>query len=643
MMTFFRRFATSPLGLAVFGIIIVAFIVTLYEGRSGLGGAAGGGSGLARVGSVSILEGEATRRVQNQLDSARQQQPALDMNAFVAQGGVEQTIEQMINGRALELFAADQGLVASKRLVDGAIASIPAFNGPNGQFDRTTFLALLEQRKIPEAQLREDFAREAVTKALLVPVAGAARTPNGVVERYASLLLEARSGQIAMVPTTSFRSNDPVTPADVKTFYDRNLARYTVPERRTIRYATFDRTRFEGKVAPTDAEIAASYRTNAARYAGRETRGFTQIIVQQKADADRLVAAVKGGTAMAAAARSAGLEALTVAPTDKAAFAKLTGPRVADAAFAAPRGSIAPLAQSGLGYHIVKVDSVVGIAPRSLEQARGEIAGELTKVKVDEALADFVAKVEDDINGGATFDDVAKTYGLAALATPAITAGGLAPDQQGFALPDVVRPLLTDAFRAEAGDDPQVASSANGTAYVLYHMDRVIPAAPRPLQAIAAQVQTDLRIDRAARSARRVADAIVAAINKGTPFAQALAASGVTLPPARPAGGRRIDIAQAGEKVPPPVAMMFSMAQKRAKVLALPGGAGWYVVYLDQIVAADAKAAAPLIAPTAQQLNRVVGDEYVAQFAAAIKTTIGVSKNNGAIAAFKRTLTGAGR
>ena len=43
MMTFFRRFATSPVGLAVFAVILIAFVVTLYEGDSMFGG------GVAKV------------------------------------------------------------------------------------------------------------------------------------------------------------------------------------------------------------------------------------------------------------------------------------------------------------------------------------------------------------------------------------------------------------------------------------------------------------------------------------------------------------------------------------------------------------------------------------------------------------------
>lgn len=640
MLSFLRRFSKSPLGIGVFAIILIAFVVTLYEGKSGFGLPGANGGSLATVGGGSIGEAEAIRRTQTQLEAARQQNPTLDMATFVAEGGAERTVEQMINGAALEAFAKSQGLIASRKLVDGAIASIPAFNGPNGKFDRATYLNLLAQRKIPESQLRQDFGREAVTKMLLIPIAGAARVPNGLVVPYASLLLEQRQGQIGAVPSEAFASNAPVTDADVSAFYARNIARYTVPERRVIKYAQFDRSRFEGKVVPTEAEIATAYKSRAGEYAGRQTRSFTQIIVPRQAQAATVLARVKAGSSMAAAARSIGLEALTVPNTDRAAFSRLTGADVAAAAFSVPKGSVAPLAKSGLGFHIVRVDDVATIAPRTLAQVRPELVASLSKIKTDNALADLVAKMEDDINGGATFDEVSKKYALASANTPPITASGLAPEVQGFQLPLELTPVLRDAFQADVGDDATVSAVGNGTSYVLYHMDRVIPSAAKPLAQIKPQVVADAQVDRASKAAKRAADAIAARINKGMPFAQALAGAGVKLPAAQPAGGRRIDIAQAGAKVPPPLALMFGMVEKRAKVLAVPQGAGWYIVYLDRIVPGDPREARPLIAATQQQLSRVIGDEYVAQFATAVKAKVGVKRNDAAIAGLKRSLTG---
>lgn len=641
MLSFFRKFAKSPIGLAVFAIIIIAFIVTLYEGKSMFGGGtASTGGAIATVGNRSIVEAEAVRRTQNALEAARQEKPELDLNTFIAQGGADQTIDQMINGRAFEQFAAMNGIVASRRLVDGQIASIPAFNGPNGQFDRTTYLAILEQRRIPENQLRDDFAREAVTKMLLGPVAGGARPPLGLVTPYASLLLEVRQGQVATVPSASFASNTPLSDAELTTYFQRNVAKYTVPERRVVKLARFDRTRFEGKVAPTDAEIAAAYKADASKYAGRETRSFTQIIVSKQSDADALLTKVRGGTSMADAAKSLGLEALSVATTDKAAFEKLTGAKVAEAAFAAQKGGFAAVSQSGLGYHIVRVDNVATIAARPLEAVRGELVAELSKVKVDEAMADFDAKINDEITAGATFDDITKKFGLTAETTPAITASGIAPDAPNYKFSADYQPLLRDVFQSETGDDPQVASVGNGTAYVLYHMDRVIAAAPKPLAEIRNQVMADAQIERASLAAKRIADAIASAVNKGTAFTQALAGSGAKLPAPRPAGARRFDLMQMREQVPPPIAALFGMAERRAKVIPAPQGAGWFIVYLDKIVPGDPKAAAPLVAGYQQQLAGVMGNEYVEQFAAAVKAKVGVTRNADALAAFKKSMTG---
>lgn len=640
MISLLRRFANSWIGAVILGLVLVAFVVTLYEGRSGMGLPGTGGTGIATVGSNSISEAEATRRVQNQLDQARQEQPTLDMNAFVGAGGAEAVINRMIEERAVEAFGAAHGLFASKRLVDGAIASIPAFNGANGQFDRTTFQMILSQRKLTEAMVRADFSRAAVSKMLLLPVAGGASTPTGLAMPYATLLLEQRLGQIAIVPAAAFASNTPISDADVATFYNRNVARYTVPELRTIKYAGFDRSRFDGKVVPTEAEIAAAYKANMAKYAASEQRAFTQIIVSSQSDANALYNKVKSGMPLDAAAKSVGLEALKVPAGDKTAFAKLTSPQVADAAFAAPRGGLAALTQSGLGYHIVRVDIVTGIAAKSLDQARAELTAELTQTKTAQALADFVAQIDEDITGGATFDDVAQKYGLSATTTPPITASGIAPETQGFVLPETVKPVLRDVFQAETGDDPQVGAVGNGQSYVLYHMDRVIPAAPKPLAAIKGQVAADATIDRAARAAKKAADGIVAAVNKGTSFAQALAGAGVALPAPKPAGGRRIDVAQARAKVPPPVLAMFSMAPKRAKVLPVENGAGWYVVYLDSITPGPPQAAQPLLAGTQSELSRSVGEEYAQQFVNAVKAEVGVQRNDGAIAALKRALTG---
>ena len=641
MLSFLRSFSKSPLGLGVFALIIIAFVVTLYQGGSHLGGMATGiGDGVASVGSAEITEAEIARRAQNQLDGERQQNPTITMPAFLTAGGLERTVDLTVSGRALEIFAGQQGMIASKKLVDGAIASIPAFSGPTGKFDQTTFQQVLQQRKISEAMLREDFGREALTKALAIPIAGAARVPAGLVQPYASLLLETREGQVATIPTAAFLPKSPPSDAEIQSFYQRNVARYTVPERRVVRYAMFDKERVAAQAQATDAEIQAVYAAESATYGAREKRTFTQLIVPTLAQANDLMAKVRGGMSMAEAGATLKREALNVAATDQKGFEQLTGPKVAAAAFAAKQGEVAAIERSGLGFHVVRVDALQSITATPLSAVRAKIAAELTAQKEAKAIANLVAEIEDAASNNATFDEVIKKFTLTAEVTPPLTTTGRAFDVPAYVPPAAVTAVLAGAFQAEPDDDPSVAALPQNAGYVFWKLDRTVPAAPQPLAGLRDQVIADVQTDKGSKAAKAAADAVVAAVNAGTPLAQAIAKAGVPLPAPQPAKARRLEVAQAQGRVPPPLTLLFSIPEKRARSLQMDERGGWYVVAVTKIISGDARTVPSLIQATQEQLSGVIGDEYVQQFAAAVRAVVGVKKNPAAIARVKRTLTG---
>jgi peptidyl-prolyl cis-trans isomerase D len=642
MISFFRRALSSWLVLGLLALIMIAFVVTGVGTPSGLDNLAGGSSRIAKIGGASLSATETAQRVQAQLDGARQENPGLDMAAFARADGIEKVIDQMINGRAFEEFGRKNGMVISSRLVDGEIASIPAFRGPTGSFDRNTFLGVLAQRKLTEAVVREDFARDKMTNALILPAAGAARIPVGLVTPFASLLLEQRSGQIGYVPAAAAGAGAPPTDAELGTFYQRQKARYTVPETRVIRYALFDRKRFEGAITATEAEIAQAYQANAAQYAAKETRVFSQVVVPTQAAAAAIAAKTRGGAPLAAAAKASGGEATMLAAQDQTAYAGLTAsPAIAKAAFAAPKGATLDPQKSPLGWLVIQVNAVNRTGGKTLADVRATLAAQVVKQKVDVAIADYVTSLEDQVADGATFDDVVKKEGLAVVTTPAITASGLAPDAAGFKAGPELEPILRDAFQAEINDDPSVMTIAAGQSYGFYDLDRINAAAPKPLASIRAQVVADFEQDRALRAAKRIADAIALKTNRGMPIAAAMSGAGVPLPGLKPIGARRIDLVKTQQKVPPALALLFTIPSHQAKVLEAEDKKGWYVVWLDKIVPGNAASEPGLIQVTQGELSRSLGDEYAQQFAAAIKADVGVKKNASAIAALKRSLTGA--
>ncbi|HEY0594384.1 SurA N-terminal domain-containing protein, partial [Sphingopyxis sp.] len=338
MITAIRAMFSSTIGkflaLAFVLLVGVAFALGDVTGNSTFGGI--GGANVAKVGSEEIGIGELRDRARQAYNQARQQQPTLTMAAFVEAGGLDQVLDQLVEGLAFDQFASKMGFSVSKRLIDGRIADLPAFAGVAGTFDQKVFENFLRQNGVTEAQLRRDLRQQLLIEQLAAPIASMPRIGLGMAQPYAALLLEQRRGQATFIPASPFAPAGDPGDAVLQKYLAQNKAKFTVPERRVIQYALFDRSAVPVP-AVADAEIAKVYKDNAARYAASETRRFAQVIVPDQAAANALAAKVRGGTSLAAAAQAAGLSASTTGDLTQSAYAATSSAAAAKAAFAAKR------------------------------------------------------------------------------------------------------------------------------------------------------------------------------------------------------------------------------------------------------------------------------------------------------------------
>lgn len=642
MLTNFRRIIFSTPGKIVALLLLVALGVgfaMMDVQNLGVGGPSANGA-LVQVGDKKLTQQEMQDRLNNALERVRQQQPMLDMAQFVRTGGFDQVLNQVIDGMALEEYAAEHGMVVSPAAIDGQIASIPAFQGFDGKFSQQRFDQFLSEQRITAEQVRSDIRRETLVQWLMAPIANPGPVPAELALPYASLMLERRKGSVGYVPIGAIAPGNPPTEAELQAYYKKNVGRYTLPERRVVRYAVVTPTQFEAGAKATEAEIAAEYKKNAAQYAASTRRNLAQTIVADENAAKAIAAKVKAGTSMADAAKAAGLQASTVPNAEKEAFARASSPAIANAAFAGAQGTVVGPLRSQLGWHIVKVEGIEQVAGKSLDQVRGELAETIAKTKLATALADVRAKIDSEIAGNATFDEL-----VAGSKLKAETSAPLFPDGRattgGETAPDPTLAQIAQAgFSMEPTDDPQLVALGSEGAFALVKTDRVVAAAPRPLAEIRPTVADDLVRSRQLDGARKAANAIVAKLTKGMPIAQAMKESGLTLPPIQPLDASRGQLAQMGDQLPPPVRLMFSMAEKKAKAIPAPERGGYWIVQLDDIEEGNAKGNAALIGQTRGQLGQLIGNEYVEQFAAAARKAVKVKRNEAAIAALKAQLSG---
>ncbi|HET9629084.1 MAG TPA: peptidylprolyl isomerase, partial [Novosphingobium sp.] len=349
MMKFLRSLMHSKLGaifaigfLVVIGLAFAAGDVT----SSRQFGSVTGGDRVATVGKRKLSTADLSTAANNALEQAKQSDPRLTMKAFVAGGGLEDALGQLIDRAAIAEFGQAHGIVASDRLVDSEIAKIPAFNGPDGKFSEQAYKTLLAQRGLTDAAVRQDLASGLIARQVLIPGAFGARMPVDVVKRYAALLADHRAGAIALLPSALFAPRQEPSAADLAAYYAARKAAYIRPERRTLRYAVFDESAIKNVPAPTEAEIAARYNGNRALYGPSELRKVSQLVLPAEADA-RAVAA--SGKSLEAEAAAKGLAVAPLGPLSREALAGQTSPALADAVFAAERGKLVGPVRGPLG------------------------------------------------------------------------------------------------------------------------------------------------------------------------------------------------------------------------------------------------------------------------------------------------------
>lgn len=642
MMSFFRRMIRHPLGGAValgfVALLGLAFVLSDHSGTAG-GASTNAADVAVKVGSKTITVSELRAAVARDVDTYRQQQPTLDTQQFVAGGGYEATLERLIDSTAFRQFAEQQGMVVSKRAVDGLIASQPGLAGLDGKFSQEKYEQVLRQIGMTDAEVRLQTTDQILTRQLLISPIQAKQVAAALAMPYADLLLEKRSGQIGVIPATAMPTGPAPTDAELTSFYASNVGKYRQPERRIIRYATLTPATLAAQATPSDAEIAAAYRAQAPKFAAAELRTIVQVVVGDQAAANVLAAKVRAGTSIEQAARAAGLEPATIKDTQKAAFAGQSSPEIANAAFAAKAGDVVGPLRAPLGFVVAKIASVRTQAAKSLAAATPELKASLLPQKTT-ALLTQKRSAFDDALGKTSFDGLVAKNQLTAQTTAPLTASGQNVDAPATKPDPTLTPILAAAFAASPGDQPQTVPLGQDGSFALVALDKVIPAAPRPLAQIRDAVVKDFQLQRAERAAHDVATKVVAAANRGTPLAQALAATGLKLPPLQPVTGPRAALIGNPQRVPPPLALMFSMAAKTTKLLEAPDKSGWVIVHLDSITPGNAQGNARVIAGTQSDIGNVVGREYVTQFGKAVRNAIGTSRNAKAIASLKAELLG---
>lgn len=503
MLTTIRKGSKSWLVYGLFGILIVAFaawgIGDIFTSR-------GLTKPVLEVGDFTYSQQEFDRDLSRRLQQFRQQGLSINAQQFAALGGVEQIISQQTSQLLLRLYADKLGLTIPQAVAVADIQNNPAFRGATGQFDRNQFLAVLSQNGLSEAgyvQIRRDEMR---MQQLTGPTFGALSMPPVLADRVFAYLNETRTAEFLVIPDASMTEVKDPDQATLEKFYKDNIAQYQRPEYRAFAALHLKAEDFAKDVKIADDQVKKAFDERQAEFATPESRAVEQVVVQDQAKADAIVAAVKGGKSFADAVK----ESTGGAPVDLGEVAKdkLVPADIAEQSFALAADGVSEPIKSPFGLHVVHVKSITPGSAKTFDEVKDQLRQELALGQAGDAMVSVINQLDDTLAGGATIEEAAKQLQLPVQKYEAVDSSG--KDRAGKDT-NVIPEILQLAQSTESGQTSLVTALSDNS-YAVVQVTGVIPAEARPLTEVAEQAKQDwltkARRDAADARAKEIGDKI---------------------------------------------------------------------------------------------------------------------------------------
>ena len=620
MISAFRRYLETWWVRGFFLIMVAAFVIW------GIGGDVirligfGATTWVAKVGGQTIegqqLQGSyQTEMAQLTRTLPSGQEPTQEMRSRVAHDVLQQLITQAALNQELEKLR----VVAPGQVLRQMVFAMPAFRGPNGQFDPQLYQSVLRNNGLTEQRFLESMRGELEQRQLLGAVSAGAATPEALLRPLYEGQFEKRSADTVEFPFAGAPEPPAATDAELRRWYDNHPDQYSAPEYRRIKAIVLSPQSLAKEIPITDADLQAAYERRKSDYVTLAKRSAEVISVADEAKAKALADTWRGGadwTAMQKAAQDAGGSAIAL---DDATQQQFPDADLGRAVFAAAPDTIVGPEKGTLGWHVLRVTKATPGTEKTFDEVKDALRSEVLAGKAADMMYDRANKVDNILGTGASLDEMPSDLGLVGVAGT-MDAKGNKPDGEPAPLPgpsELKDALIKAAFDTQKGDPPRLVEvqtpSTGGSAYYALSVEEVTPPAVKPFDDVKQQVENDWMRDWQRHAQEQAAAKLLSAVKAGQPLADAAAVAGVTV--------RRTPLVTRGastEGMPPQLEqVLFSL--KPGEPTMVETGDGFIVAVPAEIVRADPKADPAGYAEIRQTVARSIGNDLASTFAEALR------------------------
>lgn len=473
-------------GLAGFGISNVIFDL--------------GTNMVAQVGDEEITIRQFQRAYNSQINQIAQQfgrVPAAE--EMLAMDVPSVVIGQLAAEAALNQLGERMGIGVSDDRLSRMLREDPSFSGTLGQFDRTSFLRVLQQSGFTEAEYFELQTKAARRQQLISGLLAGSSAPEAALELVSRYTGDKRTIDYFVVNAQATEPVAEPTEEELAAYLEEHQAEFRTEETRTVELLTLSPEVLAATKAPGEEEIAAEYERTKESRVQTERRHIKQVPLATETQAEVFESGKAAGRSFDELLAETGLTATDLGMLTKA---QVTDPQLAEAAFDIPEGAYVVIKGAG-GKRAVTVAAIEPGGQISLEEARDEIARSLAMAAARNEFVEVLDQIEELRAAFQPLSQIAERFGL--LVHPVtLTAAG--EELAAVAdIPEEERPRIAAAiFGAEQEKlAPTVSLGANRN--VWFDLKAVEPARDQTLD----EVREDVV---AAWTAEKTEEALVAEV-----------------------------------------------------------------------------------------------------------------------------------
>jgi peptidyl-prolyl cis-trans isomerase D len=424
---------------------------------------------------------EMARRQLQQRDPQYANNPTI-LNFFEQQAGQTLVQQQILLAEAAKLGIRDTDDDVSQFLHQGEFGE---YLFPNGKFIGAERYAafIASQFDMSVANFEQEIKQEIVIRRLQALItAGATVSDHEVRNDYRKANIKVKF-DYAVISSDDLRKTINPSESELEAYFKKNAARYAtaVPEERRITYFSFTADQLPGGVPqPSQQEMQQYFNAHLSDYS----------VPEQARSRHILIAVAAGADAKTDAAAKAKAEGILKQLQNGANFAELAK-KYSDDPGSKDKGGELPFAKRGtmvpafdnaiftqkigdikivktqFGYHIVQVEERLPAHTAKLSEVLPTIQATLTRQYEANLEQNYAQELTSEaIKNG--IDKTAAAHHLQVTNTPPVSAQGVIA-----ALADSSQ-ILEKAFESKQGDPPQFASTGEG--YAIFQVTGVVPA-----------------------------------------------------------------------------------------------------------------------------------------------------------------------